>query len=100
MINLILAEEVPHFQFVTVQFASSPQHYTYKTNLELKEGDFVVVNAPSGLTVVTVTSLNVEVTPSHKYAIKWIVDVVDSSNYKSMLKLEKGLMTEDGVSRL
>lgn len=92
MINLILEEQVPHFQFITAQFAGSQQHYTYKTDISiLAVGDLIVVEAPSGLTVVTVSEVNVEVKPSPKFAIKWVVDKVEVANYKRVIKIEKAL---------
>lgn len=92
MINLILQEEVPYFQFITAQFAGSQQHYTYKTDISsLAAGDLIVVEAPSGLTVVTVSEVNVEVKPSPKFAIKWVVDKVEVANYKRVVKVEKEL---------
>lgn len=95
MINLILKERVDNFKFVTVQFAgSNTQRYTYKTTLSLKEGDFVVVDAPSGLTVVTVVDPDVEVTESPKFDIKWIVSKVDVQGYKYYLGREKELKAE------
>lgn len=95
MINLILAEEVPYFQFITAQFAGSQQPYTYKTDISiLKAGDLIVVEAPSGLTVVTVTEVGVEVKPSPKYAIKWVVDKVEVANYKRVVKIEKALFKQ------
>lgn len=106
MINLILKEQVPNFKFVAVKFANSQHSYTYKTNLpNVNEGDFVVVDAPSGLTVVTVVDANVEVQPSPKYEIKWLVGRVDTPYYKGLKTMEQQLIAEhcapkEGVDRL
>ena len=57
------------------------QHYLYKTDLDLEEGDFVVVDAPkSGLTVVKVVMVK-ECCDTSK-ATKWIVDKVDVAAYQ------------------
>lgn len=88
MINLILKEQLKDkFNFVRVHFAGSKKPYTYKTTLTLEEGDFVVVNAPSGLTVVTVTEVNVPVT-ALDFDINWIVDKVNTTIYKRCAAME------------
>jgi hypothetical protein len=105
MINLILQERVSNFKFITAKFAGSKQAYTYKTDLELSSGDFIVVEAPSGLTVVTVDEAFAEVVESPKFAIKWVVAKVDTQHYKDMVKVESHLTANEaamqtGVARL
>lgn len=99
MINAILAEQLPAFKFVTVNFAGSIKPYTYKTTMALKSGDFVVVDAPSGLTVVTAVDVDVEF--EGDFQIKWIVDKVNSVAYKKLVTLEQELISEmGGVKRV
>lgn len=56
------------------------QHYNYLTDIDFKEGDFAVVDAPkTGLTVVKVVGFGTE---EYSKATKWIVDRVDVAPYE------------------
>jgi len=103
MINLILKEQVPGFKFIAVNFVGSHVTYTYKTTLDIKVGDLVVIESPSGLKVVTVADDDVEVKPSPKYAIKWVVCKVPTLPYNFLRTTENRLLAEQqeaGVNRL
>ncbi|QDP52315.1 MAG: hypothetical protein Unbinned4162contig1001_15 [Prokaryotic dsDNA virus sp.] len=56
------------------------KNYTYCTDLDLNEGDEVVVDAPStGMTVVVVTQVDKlpQLDPNARFNYKWIVSKVD-----------------------
>ena len=76
-----------NFLVVAVQFDNYPKTYHYKTMFENVEvGHKLVVDSPSGLSVVTVTDVLPErgVEISTKYELKWIVDTVNLSFYESV----------------
>ena len=88
-INILLASN-PAFKFVTVEFRTSQTPYTYKTTLDVEEGDTVVVDTPrSGLTCALVTSvLKLEEVDATKYDYKWVVSKVDLEYYKQVTELQ------------
>jgi hypothetical protein len=90
-INLLLAQN-ENFRFVKCEFPRGQQLYTYKTVSPVKEGDYVVVETPSTgfqvVKVVQVCKLH-EVNLSSAYSYKWVVQVVDDSNYKELLEKEQ-----------
>lgn len=61
----------------------SPQTYTYITDLELAEGDFVVVHAVGVPKVARVESVDegLELDPNDTIKYKWVVCKVDFSSY-------------------
>ena len=64
--------------------------YTYKTTLDLKVGDYVVVDPPQGLQVVRVC--DIDVAPEKAPAtLKYIVCKVDLEDYQKRLEQEKKL---------
>lgn len=87
-INILLAEN-PNFKLVKVKFNPSEERtYTYRTFLDLSAEDMVVVNANNQLKVVQV----VEVLDPNEvdwslinFEIKWVVDVVDFTQYRQCI---------------
>jgi len=71
--------------------------YTYKTDLELKVGDEVVVDAPStGLTVVVVSEVHTlaDIDANAAYKYKWVVTKVDLDAHEERLAKEDELAEE------
>lgn len=92
-LNLLLAEN-EDFKIVEVVFNNSPKVYHYKTTLDVKEDDTVVVDTPSnGLSIVTVKSVTpaIEHDLSFNFKIKWIVSKVDLDYYEQCKELESKL---------
>jgi hypothetical protein len=90
-INLLLAQN-ESFRFVKVEFPSGNQLYTYKTLLDVSEGDFVIVDTPStGFKVVKV----IKVLQLHELPIdehsqkKWVVQQIDDSTYIELCNREQ-----------
>jgi len=78
---------------VKVRFYSEhPNHgnkeYTYKTNLPLAIGDFVVVQVKEEFKVVKVVKLDSvpAIETNCDYPLKWIITKVDISGYDRLLK--------------
>jgi len=87
--DLILAQS-DKLQFVAVQFTGSTTLYTYKTTLQVQEGDYVVVLTPSGgLQVATVHGLVDMHDVTYEGYIKWIVTVLDMNHYTECLEAER-----------
>lgn len=84
-----------HTVEVTFDFAlpAITRRYTYKTtDASLKEGDFVVVDTPSGgykVAMVTEVHTHAKIDPDVSYHYKWIVCRVDDSFYKDTLEREE-----------
>ena len=61
--------------------------YTYKCPLDIdvKVGDALIVNPPSGYKVVIVTAVHDQprINPDARYEYKWIVSKVDDESYKA-----------------
>ncbi len=90
-LNLFLAEN-PDFKFVRARFKGASNYYTYKTTLNVTEGDFVVVDTPSnGFQVVEV----LEALPADEFdltytgRIKWVVSRVDTEQYEETQRMER-----------
>lgn len=86
--------ENPKFKFVSIVFApyTGSKEYTYKTLLDLEEGDFVVVQTPSKeYQCVQVRSvidpLEAELISGINY--KWVVQKVDMAHYEECRDMEK-----------
>lgn len=100
-VNAILASENTAFKFVKVAFSDYPTNnsklHTYKTTLEVEEGDSVIVNTPSeGFKVVKVHEVlditEVEQNPGFSY--KWVVDRINVKNYEKCVDAEKSMAKE------
>ncbi len=71
--------------FVKVIFNQYSKGYHYKTNLDLKVGDLVVVKTPSEWKVVEVFQVNCDVDEENSDIVyKWIVQKVDLANYNNL----------------
>lgn len=65
--------------------------YTYKTNVDLKENDMVVVPSPDGFRVVRIIEVHdsPEIDTDASFDYKWVVDKVDMEGYEEILKAEE-----------
>ena len=101
-LELFLAEANKDFKIVTVKFessktvrldsASSNKTYTYKTVLDVKEGDKVIVDSPSsGMVIVDVIEAvpAIETNLDFGFQVKWIVSKVDIENYEECKEMER-----------
>jgi hypothetical protein len=94
-INLLLADN-PEFKIVKVKFDGSPKFYTYKTMLDIVEGDTIAVDTPShGFMCLKA----VEVIPgmefdfaSNNFGIKWVVSKIDIEQYEQAQEMERGAL--------
>lgn len=88
-LNILLASN-PSFKFVTVEFKNSQTPYTYKTTLDLEEGDTVVVDTPrTGMTCALVTAvLRLEEVDATKFDYKWVVSKVDTDYYEKVTDMQ------------
>lgn len=100
-----------NFRFVTVAFqvANTPsgwsKPYTYKTLLDLKEDDLVVVSACKGeesrMKVAKVTeilppfSVDIDSEASHK----WVMSIVDLSVYEDCLAAERQMIAQLSMAK-
>lgn len=78
--------------YVQVSFKNSPgQFYTYLTDIPgIAKGDKLVVLAPGGYEVVSVQGVSLHKPASARgYAMKWIVDKVDTDAYKEREQIEQ-----------
>lgn len=77
--------------YVGVRFKTSAQIYTYMTDIpDIQKDDKVVVLAPGGYEVVTVVQVSVgRPATSRGYAMKWVVDKVDTTSYKLREQIEQ-----------
>lgn len=98
-LNLLYATN-PSFRLVVVTFAGSTKQYTYKTILELEEGDTVVVSAPGGMTCVEVVAIKEihEVEPV-SFEYKWIVQKLDTEHYEKMLETDSAVRKQLNQAR-
>ena len=72
------------FKFVSCKFATSATQYTYKTLLDLKVGDMVLVATNSGMQAVTVTAmLEVDEVDLNAYDYKWVAQKIDISHLEA-----------------
>lgn len=97
MINALIADQNPNLKFVKVVFPNSLKHYTYKTLFDVKEGDKAVVESPqSGLTIVDVIEVvdisDIDLNVNYEY--KWLVYVVDLTQYKQLQEASATLYKE------
>lgn len=91
-LNLFLAEANENFKIVVVQFPSSSKKYSYKTVLDIQEGDLVVVDAPStGYTVLEAVEVipAIETELTHNFQLKWVVDKVNLTHYEECKQMER-----------
>lgn len=91
-INLLLKEQLKGFKFVSVVFnVAQPVHaqkvYTYKTNLEVAQDDYVVVQSPDGK-FETVRVVEVDVAATSQYEYKWIVAKLDLAPFEEVKAIE------------
>ena len=90
-LNLLLAQN-EDFKLVKVQFPGSTKCYTYKTTLDIKEDDQVVVDSPSnGFQILkayeVIPAIESELT--FNYNLKWIVSKVDLEYYEKCQDMER-----------
>lgn len=91
-INLVLKEQLKGFKFVSIVFnVAQPVHaqkvYTYKTNLEVAQDDYVVVQSPDGK-FETVRVVEVDVAVTSQYEYKWIVAKLDMAPFEEVKAIE------------
>jgi hypothetical protein len=71
-------------KFVKARFKNFRTAYTYKTTLDLKPGEEVIVDTPSnGLAVVTIIEIGIK---EPDFKCKWIVSQIDLTYYESLPK--------------
>ena len=76
--------------YATISFRNNPKEYTYLTNLDLKEGDKVIVDSPhDGPVVVTVIKVKGLSKGQISVASKWIVQKVDMEAYYELVKRQE-----------
>ncbi len=98
--NLLIANARPDdFKFVEVVFkecghASKP--YMFKTFMDVTVGGHVVIEVPSGLTIVEVTKVTpaLEANLQSQLEVKWIIGLVDREQYDQCIKMEAGLTSK------
>lgn len=96
MINLFLSQN-ENLKLVRVSFPGNSKLYTYKTLLDIKEDQEVIVESPrDGMTIVKVHSVTpaIESNLTFSYSLKWIVQVVDTAHYEQCLNMERELNKE------
>jgi uncharacterized protein YcnI len=80
------AEALTFTRTAQCAFAAGPLEYTYKVpeGMAVKALDEVVVQAPKGLAIVRVVSVNgpERVDPHTKFEYKWLMQVVDRSGHE------------------
>jgi hypothetical protein len=83
---------------ITARFGTSAKDYTYRAPLSmaLAVGDKVVVDAPSGLSVVTVSAVHEapEIDVNSPFNIKWVVSKVDMTTYNEQTRREAAAVVE------
>lgn len=97
--HVIISKLLPgKVRFASVTFDTgggkqgTPQCYTYKTHLDLSEGDLVVVQTNKDFyKVVKVVDPEVEVPADAEFEFKWIVDRISLDGFKAARKEEKDL---------
>lgn len=91
---LALMAENEKFKFVSVRFPTSDRGYTYKTMLDLVEGDKVLVDTASGMQIVTVREVldisDVDLEANYEY--KWVVQKVDFTEFEQYKQMEDDLL--------
>jgi len=91
-LNLLLAEQNENFKIVKVTFPTNGKQYTYKTVLDLEEGDNVIVDSPNnGFVVVEVGEVipAIETNLDFGFNVKWIVSKVDTEQYEACIDMER-----------
>jgi len=90
-INLFLAEANEKFKIVVVKFPNTNKKYHYKTILNVEVGDLVIVDAPSGIQILTAVEVipAIETELSYSMTIKWLVDKVDMQHYEECKQMER-----------
>ena len=88
--------ENENFKYISVVFSpyTGSKEYTYKTLLDIKEEDFVVVHTPSGkYEVVQVRQVMppMEALVSPDITYKWVVQKVNLDKYQESVEMEQEL---------
>ncbi len=91
-INILLAKN-EQFKFVTCVFnitqdPALQKHYTYKTLLDLKEGDLVVAPTAQG-TFETIKVVEANIIYEGSFDIKWIAAKLDTSHLDECKAMEE-----------
>ena len=68
---------------VNVVFKTATREYSYLTDLDLSEGDYVVVDTPNGFEVVKVVGTRGITSNQCAKASKWIVQKIDVTDYEA-----------------
>ena len=92
--RVLAAMLIDGIKTVECVFEGSDKRYTYKTILDLKVGDKVVVNAPgNNFKIIDVVKIDnapkLDINASFSY--KWIVQKIDTEQYESLNKAEEKL---------
>lgn len=77
---------------VGVEFTESFKTYTFKTNLDLEVGDWILVpskNSGYEPKIVKVTEVHDEPILHDQYEYKWVISKVDFDNYYDLIDQEK-----------
>lgn len=90
--DTVIASERKDFKVVSVVFDNSQKVYNYKTFMDIKEEDEVIVDTPSnGYVVVEVVKVTPASEYSFEYPLKWIVSKLNTDEYLSNIEYEKQL---------
>lgn len=78
---------------IGVVFEPDVKQYTYVTDLDVKVGDYVVVDAREELKVCKVARVDsdLEIEPNSNTKFKWVVDVVDMAQHEANASKNKEL---------
>lgn len=94
VVNAMLTKN-EQFKFVSCTFQTSAKEYTYKTLLDVKAGDTVLVDTASGLQIVRVQKvLEVDEVDLSEYDYKWVVQVIDLSHFLAVKEMEQKLQQD------
>lgn len=79
-------DQLPEHGYSTIgcRFSGNNRIYTYLCHCEAKVGDIAVVKARDELKLVTVVSINPPAPNPDKIEYKWIIGLVDISNYNNV----------------
>lgn len=97
-----------HYTVVEVEFQrgfsaneTNGKRYEYRTRLDVKIGDAVVVEVNGSLKVVTVMSVKEPGETNFKGQLKWLVDKINVQDYVDRLAEEKAIEQEEAdINRL
>lgn len=87
----LLLSQNDNFKLVKAIFPSSPNTYTYKTTLDIKEDQYAVVQTASGPKIVLIVEVldPSETSLSFPYELKWLVQTVSFEHYDKCVELDK-----------